>query len=406
MVNRQTLRADLIAGIVGGLVVLPQGVAFATLAGMPPQYGLYCAMLPAIIAALFGSSLHAVTGPTNAVSMIVFATIAPLAVPESDRYVALVLTLALMSGVMMLVLGAFKLGKLVNWIDHAVVLGFTSAVGLLIAVNQLAAFTGVPLTRGAGLVNTLSQFVAQVGSINAAILTVGSITVLAGLAAKRWLPDVPAMLVAMVAGVAAGASVGLVWPGVRVPMLGALAGGLPPLSMPLFDLGTWRLLLGAALAVTLLSLVEAVSIGRAIAIKSGQQIDGNQEFVGQGLANMSAAFFSGYPCSASFNRSGLNYEAGAKTPLASVFAAFVLLGVLMFVAGWARYLPLAATAGILLLVAYGLLHIDEVRALFKGPRTDIAVFMVTFLSTLLLNLEAAIAVGVAFSLLIKRFAKP
>jgi sulfate permease, SulP family len=415
LVNRDSVRGDLIAGLVGGVVVLPQAVAFAHLAGMPAQYGLYCAVLPAILAAIFGSSLHAVSGPTNAVSMMIFALVTPLAVPESERYIALVLTLAFMSGCLMLLLGALRLGRLERWIDHAVVLGFTSAVGVLIAANQLGALTGIPIQRGGGLIQLLTQFLSHLHQAQAPVMMVAAATIGAGVVAKRWLPEVPAMLVAISVGIIAGFAVRSGYPA-DIKMIGAINGHLPPLSAPLFDFEVWRTLATAAIAITLLSLVEAISIGRAVAMRSGQTIEGNREFVGQGIANIGAAFTSGYPCSASFNRSGLNYESGAKTPLASVFAAITLLLIVIFAGDWARHIPVAATAGLLVLVAWSLLHIDEVRELFalraSTTAQDDAVtgckapsrvtFVITFSATLLTNLEAAIAIGIATSVIVRQ----
>ncbi len=418
LVTRDAARADCLAGLIGALVVLPQGLAFATLAGMPPQYGLYCAMVPAVLAALFGSSHHTVTGPTNAVSMIVFATVAPLAVPESERYVMLVLTLALMSGLMMLVAGGLRLGSLVRLVPHAVVVGFTSAVGVLIFANQLAALTGVPLPRGDSLFVLLSKFFTGLHQLQPWVFATGLVTIAASVACRRWLPKFPHMIAAMLVGSAAALAFNLSQGEAitQIKMVGAIAtggadwlAGMPPLSLPSFDPAVWRQLLGIAAAVTLLSLVEAVSIGRAVALKSGQQLDGNQEFLGQGVANVGAAFFSGYPCSASFNRSGLNYESGAKTPLAAIFSALLLIVILTFVADLAAYLPLATTAGILILVAIGLLHLDEVVELLKGDRWEAAIFLVTFVATLAVNLEMAIALGLVAAwwihLLKKRFAK-
>ena len=403
-ITARVARADALAGLIGALVVLPQGVAFATLAGMPPQHGLYCAVVPAILAALFGSSLHTVTGPTNAVSMIVFATIAPLAVPESARYVTLVLTLALMSGLMMLVASGLRLGSLVRLVPHAVVVGFTSAVGVLIFANQLPTITGIEVPRGLSLYGLLSGLLAQWHKLQVWVFAVGLATIAGSLLCRRFAPKFPAMIAAMLIGSgvawAFNASLGAAITQIR--MVGAIDlggggwGAFPPISLPSFDVAVWRQLLGVAAAVTLLSLVEAVSIGRAIALKSGQQIDGNQEFFGQGLANIGAAFFSGYPCSASFNRSGLNYASGAQTPLAAIVSAVLLVIMLTFVAGLGAYLPLATTGGILVLVALGLLHVDEVLALLRGDQSDkweAVIFGVTFIATLTINLEVAIAVG-------------
>jgi SulP family sulfate permease len=400
MVNRATLRADLVAGLVGAIVVLPQGVAFATLAGLPPQYGLYGAMVPTLVAALWGSSFHAVTGPTNAVSLVVFATVAPLATPGSETFVGLVLTLSFMSGLIMLALGTARLGVLVNFISHTVVVGFTAGAGVLIIASQLANFLGIDVARGASFLETLAAAARHLPDVQPYVLAVGVATLAAGLLARRFMPKFPYMIVAMVAGAALAygltAALGAGATGIRT--LGPLPSALPQLSHPQFSLDTFRALLGIALAITLLGLTEAVSIARAIALKSGQRIDGNREFIGQGLANLAASFFSGYPASASFNRSGLNYEAGARTPLAAVFAALLLVAVVLAVAPVVAYLPLASMAAILFLVAWGLFDFHSIRAIVRTSRNEAAVLAVTFAATLLLNLELAILAGVTLSL--------
>jgi SulP family sulfate permease len=401
-VTRATLRADLVAGLVGAIVVLPQGVAFATLAGLPPEFGLYCAMVPTIVAALWGSSLHAVTGPTNAVSLVVFATVAPLAAPGSPEYVGLVLTLSFMAGAIMLAMGLARLGTLVNFISHTVVVAFTAGAGVLIVASQLGNFSGLALRRGGSFLETVAGFARSLPDVQPYVLLVGAATLAAALLARRLAPKVPYMIVAMVVGAGVGyalnATLGADRTGIRT--LGALPSALPELSHPKFSLETFRTLLGIALAVTLLGLTEAVSIARAIALKSGQRIDGNQEFVGQGLANIVASFFSGYPASASFNRSGLNYEAGARTPLSAVFSAVLLIAIVFAVAPIVAYLPLASMAAILFLVAWGLFDFAAMRAIARTSRNETAVLAVTVAATLLLNLEVAILAGVALSLVV------
>ena len=400
--DRGVVRADLLAGLIGALVVLPQGVAFATLAGMPPEYGLYCAMIPAVVAALWGSSMHAVTGPTNAVSLIVFATLAPLAVPGSPEYISLALTLAFMCGVMMLALGIFGLGALVNFISHTVVVGFTAGAGLLIIASQLHGFLGIDIPRGSSFLKTFHTAFTELDTLQPWTLAVGLTTVAAGLAGRRWFAAVPYMITAMVAGslvaAAANAALGAERTGIR--LLGALPEGLPPLSHPDISLETLQSLTGIAIAVTLLGLTEAISIGRSIGIKSGQRIDGNQEFIGQGLSNIAASFFSGYPSAASFNRSGVNYEAGARTPLSCVFAAVLLAIIVLAVAPLAAHLPLATMSGILFLVAAGLINPGEIRKVVSTSRSEAGVLFGTLVATLLLNLEIAILVGVIGSLLL------
>ena len=398
-VTRVTLRADLVAGLISAFVVLPQGVAYATLAGMPPQYGLYCAMLPAIVAALWGSSWHQISGPTNAMSLVVFATMAPLAAPGSGDYVTLVLTLALMVGLLQLAMGIARLGALVNFISHTVVVGFTSGAGLLIIAAQLRNFFGVPVPAGLGFFETVGAFLQRVHEIDPGITITGVATLAVAIAGKRFLRRIPYMIVAMIAGSLVGYA--LLRSGTfHVPTVGALPSGVPSLSLPSFDLETWRRIFPPALALTVLGLTEAVSIARAVAVKSGQRIDGNQEFIGQGLSNLVGAFSSAYPSSGSFNRSGVNYEAGARTPLAAVFSAVLLLIVLLGIAPLAAYLPLAVMAALLFMVAWGLFNLHEMLRIARTNRGEAFVLAVTFIATLAIQLEFAIFVGVLASLFV------
>jgi SulP family sulfate permease len=398
-VTRATMRADLMAGLISALVVLPQGVAYATLAGMPPQYGLYCAMLPAVVAALWGSSWQQISGPTNAMSLVVFATMAPLAAPGSDDYVKLVLTLAFIVGLLQLGMGIARLGALVNFISHTVVVGFTSGAGLLIIAAQLRNFFGVPVPAGLGFFETLAAFLQHIHVVDPGITITGAATLAVAIVCKRYLRRIPYMIVAMIAGSLVGYV--LVTSGTfQVPTVGALPSGAPSLSSPSFDLETWRRIFPPALALTILGLTEAVSIARAVAVKTGQRIDGNQEFIGQGLSNLVGAFSSAYPSSGSFNRSGVNYEAGAKTPLAAVFSAILLLIVLLAVAPLAAYLPLAVMAALLFVVAWGLFNVHEMVRIARTNRSEAFVLGVTFLATLAIQLEFAIFVGVLASLFV------
>lgn len=403
-VDRGTLRADLVAGLTGGIVLVPQGVAFATIAGMPPEYGLYAAMLPAIVGALWGSSWHLVSGPTTAISIVVFATISPLAEAGSPRYVELVLTLTLLVGLFQLALGTLRLGTLVNFVSHTVVVGFTAGAAMLIAASQVKNFFGLPIRRGAPFHEVMTALATQLGQINPWITGVAVVTVLASVAVRRWWPRMPHMIGAMLAGGAAAAILNALVPGgaarTGIVSIGALTIGLPPLSSPDFSGETLEKLAPIAIAVAMLALTEAVSIARAIALKSGQRIDGNQEFVGQGLSNLAGAFFSGYASSGSFNRSGLNFAAGARTPLAAVFSALFLLGIVLFLAPAAKWLPIPAMAGILFVVAWGLVDMHHIAEIVRSSRQETAVLAATFVATLTLDLEFAIYIGVLLSLML------
>jgi len=394
------MRDDLLAGLTGAIVVLPQGVAFATIAGMPPEYGLYAGMIPAIIAALFGSSWHLVSGPTTAASIVLFSALSVFAEPGTAQYVQLALTLTIMVGVIELVMGFARLGALVNFISHSVVIGFTAGAALLIASNQFKHFFGLDIPRGSHFHETVWAVFSQFLDINPYVTAVGAATLVVGILTKRFWPKVPYMIVAMVVGsllaLGLNAAVGPDATGIRT--VGALPASLPPLSMPDFSLHTLRELAPAALAVTLFALTEAVSIARSLAIRAGQHIDGNQEFIGQGLSNIAGSFFSGYVATGSFNRSGLNYEAGARTPLAAVFAGAMLMAVVLLVAPLAAYLPNAAMAGILFLVAWGLIDFHHIGKILKASRAETTVLASTFFATLFLEIEFAIFLGVLLSL--------
>ena len=399
LTTRQTLTADALAGLTGAIVVLPQSVAFAALAGMPPAYGLYAGMIPAIVAALFGSSWHLVSGPTTAASIVVFSALSNFAEPGSARYVDLALTLTLMVGLIQLTLGVFRLGTIVNFISHSVVIGFTAGAGVLIAVSQLKHFLGLDTPRGLRSYEVLWYDWQHIDQVSTPIVIVAMTTLVVGLLMRRFLPRIPYMIVAIVAGALAAAVVARVW-SVDIPMVGALPNVLPPLSMPSFEMEEWRTLAPIAMAVTAFALTEALSISRAIAVKSGQHIDASQEFIGQGLSNVAGAFFSGYVATGSFNRSGVNYDAGARTPLAAVFAGALLMIAVLFVAQYAAYLPNAAMAGVLMLVAWGLIDWHHIGQILRTSKSETAVFLVTLISTLTLDLEVAILSGMILSLLL------
>lgn len=409
-VRRDDVRADLLAAVTGAIVVLPQGVAFATIAGMPPEYGLYAGMIPAIIAALWGSSRHLVSGPTTAASVVLFSSLSVMATPGTPDYVALALTLTFMVGLMELALGLARLGALVNFISHSVVVGFTAGAALLIAVKQLKHFFGVTMDSGGHFHDVLLEFGRHAVEINPYATAVALMTLLSGIALRRWLPRVPYMIGAMVAGSLLALALDALFGADRtgIATVGALPASLPPLSAPSFDLDHIKQLAPSALAVTLFALTEAVSIGRALAARGGYRIDGSQEFIGQGLSNIAGSFFSGYVATGSFNRSGVNYDAGARTPLAAVFAGLMLMLIVLFVAPLASYLPKAAMAGVLFLVAWGLIDFKEIRHIARASRSETGVFLVTFLSALFLELEFAIFAGVLLSLVVylDRTSKP
>jgi len=399
-------RVDLMAGLTGAILVLPQGVAFAAIAGMPPEYGLYCAIVPAIVAALFGSSHHLISGPTTAISLVVYSNISDLAAPFSEQYIGLVLSLTLLAGLFQLGLGVARLGVLINFVSHSVILGFTSGAAILIATSQLGGFFGISLEAGHSFLTTWASFARGVAGSNPYVLAVSLLTLGSALALRAWRPRLPALLLAMVAGSAFSFALGGHEHGVK--LVGALPGRLPPFALPPFDLEVVYQLAAGALAVAMLGLAEAASIARSVAVKSRQRIDSNQEFIGQGLSNIVGSFFSGYASSGSFTRTGVNYEAGAKTPLAAVFSAVFVAVILLLVSPLTAWLPMPCMAGVIMVVAANLIDMKQVRTVVRASKAEAGVMAITFLSTLFLKLEVAIFAGVMLSLLLylKRTSNP
>ena len=398
LITKDTLKADLIAGFTGAVIVLPQGVAFATIAGLPPEFGLYTAMVTPIIAALFGSSRHLISGPTTAISIVVFAAISNHAEPGTTEFISLVLTLTFLAGVYQLAFGLARLGTLVNFVSHTVVIGFTAGAAILIATSQMKNVLGIHVPRGESFFHTWLEIGTKVGQTNLSILTVAVVTLVSALLIKRFTPKIPNLLIALVIG--SFIAYAFTSTGTNIQLVGEIPAHLPPLSMPDFSFASIKMLAPEAFAVALLGLIEAVSISRAIATKSNQRIDANQEFIGQGLSNITGSFFSSYAGSGSFTRSGLNYSSGAKTPISAIFAAIILMVIVLLIAPLTAYLPVAAMGGVILIVAYNLIDIHHIKAILKFSRPESAILITTFLSTLFLELEFAIYLGVLLSLVI------
>lgn len=397
-VGWDTLKSDLLAGLTGAVIVLPQGVAFAMIAGLPPEYGLYTAIVPPVIAALFGSSLHLISGPTTAISIVVFSTLSPLAEPGSAEFVRLALTLTFLAGLYQIALGLARMGTLVNFVSHSVVVGFTAGAAILIATSQFRHVFGLILPKGSSFVSTWRNILSEIHHINPYVLLVAVVTLVCAAVFKTLWPRWPGLLFALIIGSLTSLLLGGETHGVQ--LMGKLPAQLPPLSLPDFSTGTLRGLAPKALAVALLGLIEALSIARSISTRSRQQIDGNQEFIGQGLSNIIGSFFSSYAASGSFTRSGINYHAGAMTPFSAVFAAIFLALILLLIAPLTAYLPIPAMGGVIMLVAYNLIDFHHIRTIFKTSKEETAVLLTTFLATLLLDLEFAIYIGVLLSLIL------
>ena len=398
--TRESVHVDMLAGLTGAAIALPQGVAFAAIAGMPPEYGLYTCMIPAIIAALFGSSWHLVSGPTTAASIIMFTSLSGMAIPGSEKYVALAITLAFMVGVLQLVMGMVRLGALVNFISHSVVVGFTAGAACLIAAKQAKEFLGIDIPDGMHLFNTIEFLWGNWEKLHPLVMLVSIITLLTGILAQRRLGGM-SMIAALLVGSAAAGLFNLAFGEQTsgIGMVGALPQQLPPLSMPQFSFEIFRQLSPLALAMTLFALTEAVSIARSISLKSGQPINGNQEFIGQGLSNIFGSFFSSFVATGSFNRSGANYDAGARSPLAAVMAGVLLIVLVLLLAPLTSHLPKAAVSGLLFLVAWRLINFAQIHKILRADRNEAIILGVVFFGTVFFSIEFAILAGVILSLM-------
>ena len=408
LVSKETLRADTMAGITGAVLVVPQGVAFAAIAGMPLEYGLYAAIVPAIIAAFFGSSFHLVSGPTTAASVVMFSALSQIAEPGSAQYVSLAITVAFLVGIVQVVLGFARLGTVVNFVSHTVVVAFTTGAAVLIATKQVGIFLGLELQRGLPFYEVFHQAALAWRDWQPATIVVGLATIGAGILGRRYLPQVPYMITALVGGSVLGAVITTINPDIHLATIGALPQQLPPLSMPVFSLNLWTDLAGLVFAMTILGLTEAVSIARSIAIRSGQVLDANQEFIGQGFSNIVGSFFSSYTATGSFNRSAANYESGARTPIAAGLAGLLVLPVLLLVAPMTAFLPYAAMAGLLLMIAWSLVDLKSLRTIIRASRAEAGIIAITLGSAVLVDLERAILFGVLLSLLVylRRTSRP
>ena len=396
LVTRESIKADLFAGLTGAVIVLPQGVAFATIAGLPPEYGLYTAMVTPIIAALFGSSYHLVSGPTTAISIVVFSSISHHAQVGSPEFVSMALTLTFLAGVYQLAFGIARLGTLVNFVSHTVVIGFTAGAAILIATSQMKHILGVYVPKGESFLHTWVDIYRELGDINYYLVIIAVTTLATSIILKRLLPRSPNLLVGMVVG--SILAIFLKDYSDAIQLVGEIPAHLPPLSSPDFTFSTLQMLAPEAFAVALLGLIEAVSISRSIATRSNQRIDSNQEFIGQGMSNIFGSFFSSYAGSGSFTRSGINYAAGAKTPLSAIFAALFLMVIVLLIAPLTAYLPVAAMGGVILLVAYNLIDFHHIRNILTLSKSESSILIITFLATLFLELEFAIYIGVLLSL--------
>ena len=404
--TRDTLRADLVAGLTVGVMLIPQGMAYALIAGLPPIYGLYAALVPLVVYAVFGTSRHLAVGPVAMVSLLVAAGVAPLAGDDVARYITLAVLLALMVGVLQLLMGLVRFGFLVNFLSHPVLAGFTSAAALIIGLSQLKHLLGVPIARSHHVHEILIDAAQQLGAVHLPTLLIGLGGILLLVALKRWKKAFPGALVVVVLSTVGVWALALHDGGVGI--VGTVPRGLPAFYLPAFTWADMQALLPIALTIALVGFMESIAVAKTFAARHRYEVDANQELIGLGLANLVGAFFRAYPVTGGFSRTAVNAQAGARSTVASLFSAGVIALTLLFLTPLFFYMPQAMLAAIVMVAVAGLIDLKEARYLWHVRRSDFFLMLLTFFATLGLGIEEGILVGVVASLIlvIQRSSRP
>jgi len=395
-----TVKADVVAGITVALVLIPQSMAYASLAGLPAYFGLYAAFLPVMIAALWGSSSQLGTGPVAVVSLLTASAVTPLAPVGSPEFISLAIMLAFMVGAFQFMLGVFKLGVIVNFLSHPVIVGFTNAAAMVIALSQVNKIFGVEKQRSEFFLGDIWGVVQNLGDTHMATLAFGAVSVAGIMYAKKKWPKLPGVLIAV-----AGATIiswAIDFEGMGGAVVGTIPEGLPSLSMPAFNLDVFGTLVSSAIVISLIGFMEAISIAKAMAAKTKERIDPSQELMGQGLGNMVGAMSSSYPTSGSFSRSAVNINAGALTGMSSVYTGIIVLITLLFLTPLLYHLPKAVLAAVIMTAVFGLINFKAVKHAWHASRHDGIASMVTFVATLGFapHLDKGIEIGAGLAILL------
>lgn len=409
--SRDTFVSDGVAALIVTIMLIPQSLAYAMLAGLPPEVGLYASVAPLIFYAIFGTSRVLAVGPVAVVSLMTAAAIGQHAVPGSDAYWAVAITLAFLSGVLLLAMGLMRLGFLANFLSHPVISGFISASGILIAASQLKTLMGVQ-AEGHNFFELSRSLLAQAGETHGLTLAIGSLTIaflfwvrsglkplLLGLGLKPRAADImvktgPVVAIALTTLL----TWHMDWKAHGVKIVGTVPQGLPPFTMPVWDLGLWQQLLVPALLISVVGFVESVSVGQTLAAKRRQRIEPDQELVALGSSNLSAAFTGGFPVTGGFARSIVNFDAGAQTPAAGVFTAIGILLASLFLTPALFYLPQATLAATIVVAVLSLVDFRVLRKTWRYAKSDFIAVVATLAATLGVGVETGLVVGVAVSL--------
>jgi len=394
--KREDLGGDFSAGLIVAVMLIPQGMAYAMLAGLPPVVGLYASTIPLVLYALFGSSRHLAVGPVALVSLLTLTGVSALAKPGSGEFIALAALLALMVGVIQFGLGLLRAGFVVNFLSHAVISGFTSAAAIVIGLSQLKHLLGVELESTHSVFILLWDATQKLGEVNLITLAIGLASIAALVLFRKISPRFPAPLLVVTLSALAVYVLGLQNRGVSI--VGNVPQGVPSFALPAFGLDSVTSLLIIALTISFVGFMESITVAKSIANREKYKVDANKELVGLGLANVAGSMFSAYPVTGGFSRSAVNYQSGARTPLASIITAVLIVMTLLFFTPLFYYLPNAVLAAIVMVAVYGLIDFMEPVKLFKVKKVDGWTLLITFAATLLIGIEQGILVGAAFSL--------
>ena len=395
--KKKDISGDLSAGLTVGVMLIPQGMAYSMLAGLPPIYGLYASTIPLILYAIFGTSRQLAVGPVAMVALLVASGVGALAEIGSESFIGLAIMLSLMVGVIQLAMGVFKLGFLVNFLSHPVIAGFTSAAALIIGFSQFKHLLGISIPRGK-VHETIYNIYLNFGEINWHTVAVGVGAIAVIIILKRINKRIPSPLVVVVLGILAVWGLGLYEAGVKI--VADVPAGAPVFKLPTFSAESFRELLPIALTISLVGFMESFAVAKAIQKKhKDYEISANQELIGLGVANIGGSFFQAFPTTGGFSRTAVNDQAGARTGLASIISAGLVIFTLIFLTDYFYYLPKAVLAAIILVAVYGLIDFKEMKHLWKTDRKDLSMFVITAVATLVLGVEEGIAVGVGVSII-------
>ena len=400
--NTSLLKGDLIAGITVGIVLIPQGIAYALIAGLPPIYGLYCALVPQIMYAIFGSSKQVAIGPVAMDSLIVATGVSTLALAGSESYISIAILLALMVGSIQFIMGIFSLGFIVNFLSKPVITGFTSSVALIIGINQFRNLLGVDFIQSDQIQYVLADIWVQITNYNYHTTIIGVISVLVIIAFRKINKKIPNALIVVVLGILIMKYFEKSFNDVSI--VKDIPSGLPLFGIPDFEIDQIKELLPIALTLVMVGYLETISIGKSLEAKQDEyRIRPNQELIALGLSNIVGSFFKAYPTTSSCSRSAINQESGAKTGMAALISVLMVVLTLLFLTPLFYHLPKTVLAAIIIVAVFGLINFKEAAFLWKANHLDFWLMFATFIATLLLGIEYGITVGVGLSLIVLIF---